>query len=79
MPGITLSDGRKVAYDLSKISIREFRSLFKVEQLDADEWALLARVTGIPADEIGDLPYPDYRKLARGFFEAAKEPDADPS
>ena len=79
MADITLSDGRQVSYDLSKITIREFRALFKTEQPDSEEWATLAKVTGLTAQEIGDLSYPDYRRLAKGFFEAAKDPLADPN
>ena len=73
---VTLSDGRTVTYDLERLSIREYRSLFESGQPDAEADAILSRVTGL---DVGDLSYLDWRKLAAGFFKAAREPLADPN
>ena len=79
MADITLSDGREITFDLNKISIKEYRALFKPEQPDTEEYKLLARVSGLTADEVGNLGYDDWRRFARAFFEKAREPLADPN
>ena len=74
---VTLSDGRTVTYDLGRLTLREYRSLFEPSQPDADADAILSKVTGL--DDIGSLPYLDWRRLMQGFFKAAREPLADPN
>ncbi len=74
---VTLSDGREIAYDLSKLTLREYRSLFEAGQPDAEADAILGKVTGL--NDIDALPYLDWRRLMQGFFKAAREPLADPN
>jgi len=79
MPNLTLNDGREITIDMSVITIREYRELFKKGQKQEDEDATLARASGLTVDELLDLSQPDFRRLAEAFFKAAREPLADPN
>ena len=76
---VKLSDGRELTADLYKISQREYRALFDKTQTTAEEDATVGKVFGLTADEIADIPQPDYRLVVREFFDKAKEPLADPN
>lgn len=76
---VKLSDGRELTADLYKISQREYRSLFDKAQPAAEEDAIVGKAFGLTADEIADMPQPDYRLVVREFFDKAKEPLADPN
>jgi hypothetical protein len=69
----------EVTIDLNKITIKEFRSLFDKEQSDDEGDKILAKACGLNAEQVSNLPYPDYRRLSKAFFEAVKEPEKDPS
>ena len=79
MADITLSDGREITFDLNKISIREYRALFKVNQPDDEEYASLARVAGLKPEDVSSLSYVEWRKFCFAFFEKARQPLADPN
>ena len=79
MADVTLSDGREITFDLNAISIKEYRALFDSGQPDEDEYRSLAKVTGLGAKEIGDLPFLEWRKLYRAFLEKCAQPLADPN
>lgn len=66
-------------FDLTKITIAEYRRLFAKDQPDEEGDATLAKVAGIPVEEIVKLPYPEYRRLVKEFFEAAREPLNSPN
>ena len=76
---ITLSDGRELAVDLTKISIAQYRHLFKNETTPEEEDALLAPCFGLTVEEFEALPYPDYKRATAAFFEQARNPLADPN
>lgn len=69
----------EIEIDMSRITIREYRSLFDKSQSQDAEDAIIARVCGITVDELLDLTQPDYRRLVKRFFEKAREPLADPN
>jgi hypothetical protein len=79
MADITLADGRTIEFDLGKLTIKEYRALFDPAQPDAEEYAVLAKVTGLGADEIGDLPLLEWKRLYRAFMTACAQPLADPN
>ena len=79
MADVKLSDGREITFDLYKVSLREFRALLNPERPDDEGDELLGRCSGLSAEEIGDLPYPDFRKLTRAFYNRARNPLADPN
>ena len=65
--------------NLSLISIKEFRSLLDEKQTAEEGDVILAKACGVTVDEIQALPYPDYRRLVKAFYEKAREPLADPN
>jgi len=79
MVTVTLSDGRELTVDLTKISIREYRRLFKDETTPDEEDVLLAPCFGLTLEEFEALPYPDYKRVTKAFFERARDPLADPN
>lgn len=78
-PDLTLSDGRAVTFDLTRITMREFRSLFDGAQANEVGDELVGRTCGMSGDDLGALPYVDYRRLMAAFFKRCREPLADPS
>lgn len=76
---ITLSDGRELTVDLTKITIAEYRKLFAPETTPEEEDALLAPCFGLTVEEFQALPYPDYKRVTAAFFEQARNPLADPN
>lgn len=79
MSDLKLSDGREVTIDLYKITIKEWRALLNPEQKEDDEYALLAKVSGMKPKEVADLPYPDFRLLGQKVAEKASSPLSDPN
>jgi len=79
MDKFTLADGREITFDLGKLTIKEYRALFDPEQPDKDEYATLGKVTGLGAEEIGDLPLLEWKRLYRAFMTACAQPLADPN
>lgn len=79
MADVILSDGREITFDLLKVTQKEFRALFSHDQPDTDGDAVVGRSCGLSAEEVGDLPQPDYRRLVRAFFKKASEPLTDPN
>lgn len=65
--------------DLGKITIAEYRSLFKVEQSEADGDAIIGKAVGLTGDEVGALTMIDYKRLLKQFYATAREPLADPN
>jgi hypothetical protein len=79
MSDLKLSDGREIVIDLYKITIKEWRALLNPEQKEEDEYKLLAKVSGLTAKEVADLPYPDFRLLGLKVAEKASNPLSDPN
>ncbi len=74
-----MADLAEIKIDLSRITIREYRSLFDQDKTDAQSDELVARACGITVGELLDLSQPDYRRLLKRFFETAREPLDDPN
>ena len=72
-------EGREIPFDISKISLREFRALIDPDRPDEEGDELLGRSDGLEGEKVADLPYPEYRKLTRAFFAKAREPLSDPN
>lgn len=79
MADVTLSDGREIEFDLSKLTIKEYRSLFDPSQPEEDEYGILGRVSGLSAEEIEELPLLEWKRFYGGFLKKAREPLADPN
>lgn len=79
MADITLSTGREIAFDLSQMSLREYRSLFNSKQAQSVEDEIISRVSGLTVDEYTALSFPDYKRIIQALLKKAREPLADPS
>ena len=79
MPDLVLKDGREIEIDLYEISIGEWRALLRPEQSDEDEYATLAKICGLKAKDIEDLPYPEFRLLVQAITTKAANPVSDPN
>ncbi len=79
MADFTVSDGREIDIDLSKLTIKEWKSLFDPAQPDEDEFALIARVTGWEVKELENIKQPDYRLLMTAIVARSVNPVSDPN
>jgi hypothetical protein len=78
-PDVVLADGREIFFDLNRITVREWRSLFKEDQPTDEEDAILAKAAGIEPAEIEKLGHTDWRRFAGAFFKRAGDPLEDPN
>lgn len=71
---VTLSNGREVNYDWTKISQKEFLSTF-IKKPDDDQlvYALLGKVVGMSVDELLSLNPIDYKHVEVGLIESYRE------
>ena len=76
---MVLSTGRAVNFDLSKLTIAEYRALFDKKQSSAEEDAIMSKVSGLTVEEIGNLSYIDWKRFIMRFFARAREPVQDPN
>ncbi len=68
-----------MVFDLSKITISEYRQLAGSDMFDPASDAILAKAAGVPVEQIAGMSYDDYRRALRDFFQAARSPLADPT
>lgn len=76
---VTLSDGREVTVDLSKITIKEHRSLFDAADKQENEDRLLSRVCGMSLEDFQNLPAIDWKLLTECYFWLFRNPVFDPN
>lgn len=74
MADIILGGGREVNFDLEKITISEYEELLDGKVTRLREKEILSKPCGMTVDEIKELSYPDYRKLAIAFVRKAVSP-----
>jgi hypothetical protein len=79
MADLTLSDGKEITFDLSKMTIREYRGLFSTTEDTDTSDGTIAKVAGLTLEEFQALPFPDYRRVSAKFFARAREPLTDPN
>lgn len=78
-PDVKLGNGRELTFNLMKITIDEYRSLFSPTQPPQAGDEVIAKTCDISAAEIGKLPQPEYRKLFKAFLEKASTPLENPT
>ena len=79
MSDITLSDGREIDIDLTKVSLREHRALFDPRQAQADEDDTACKMSGLSLDEYLDLSLVEQKRLWSAYFTKVRNPLADPN
>ena len=58
MADYTLSTGKEITFDLSKMTYGQWLGLFDPEEADEKSQDTIARVVGLETDELKALPYP---------------------
>ena len=79
MADFTLNNGKEINFDLTSLTLREYRALFDRKQPQSEEDAIISRVCGLTVDEYQDLPYAEFKRLLAAFFKKTREPIADPN
>jgi hypothetical protein len=78
MADITLSNGREITFDLTRLTVREWRSLLDPDQPREKEDQILERVAGLEEGAIMDMNMIDYKRLSKAFLKAITTPVSDP-
>ena len=79
MADFEFADGREIDFDLSKISIGEYKALFDRDQSDEDEYATLAKVSGVKPEDVKEMPLDDWKRFYKAFLAKAVAPLDDPN
>ncbi len=74
MADITLSNGREITFDLTKLTLREYRGLFDRNQKQGDEDEVISRSAGMTLDEYQDLTLYDSKQIVVAFLKTARKP-----
>lgn len=72
-----LKDGTEVTFDLEKITVEEYRAMFKPGATQDAEDALVARVAGIDQDRFKSMSLHEYKKFVQAFYAKAVNPLAE--
>lgn len=66
--------------DLRKVTHREWKALFDVNQSEIEADETIAKATGLTVEQIGDLNFYDYRVLFKELMDKASKPidETDP-
>jgi hypothetical protein len=72
-----LKSGKEVKIDLYALSVADVRSLLDVKKKQHEGDELLGKAVGMTAEELAALPFPDYRKITRVFWQCISDPLKD--
>lgn len=76
MFSIELKSKGKVTLDLYALTVSEIRTIADTKKTrEGDE--ILAKAVGMKVKELEEMPYPDYRKLTRFFWQCVTNPLKD--
>jgi hypothetical protein len=76
---VKLHDGREISIDLYKVTRREFSRFGEKDTPEDEENAILAKAAGLKADEIPNLPQPDFDKIVIEFYKTRRDLMANPT
>lgn len=79
MGEVTLSTGKTVNIDLSKITMGEWRSYFGGRGSALSDDAFVEKATGLDAQTQSDMLRDDYRRVVQAIIKAGNEPLKDPN
>ena len=77
MNSVTLKSGKVVSVDLYAITVSEIRTLLEPKKKQHEGDDILGKACGMSADELSALPFPDYRKISRLFWQCVNDPLKD--
>jgi hypothetical protein len=78
-PDITLSDGRTFFVDLHAVTRREYLGMLRSAEDDETSDATIAKMTGIPVEDLDNLPQDDWLRIIKAVIKKRSEPLADPT
>jgi hypothetical protein len=78
-PEFTLKSGRAVSFDLSKMTVLQWRAMHNPAFSDEVDDELLAAVSGLTVAELQALPMDEYNRLFYAVVKKVKAPLADPN
>ena len=77
---VKLSDERVISFNMFAISWDEAFSVNGLRGNEEGYKEIMGKVTGLSADEIGTLPYPDVKQIDKLFSELLRDPTgSDPN
>ena len=76
---VKLFSGKEVIIDLMKPSAKEWRQITNPKTTEQEEYAILAKATGMSAEELAELPQPDYRLVIDAFVRLGTQPLTNPT
>ena len=76
---VKLFSGREVVIDLMKVSAQEWKDITKPSQSNEDEAVIISKACGIPANELLEMPQPDYRLIIDSFIRLGTQPLTNPT
>jgi len=79
MGEITLSDGKVVKLDLSKITFGEWRKFFSLRGNTSQDDAFIQKITGLDTQAQENLLRDDYRRVVTEIIKQGNQPLADPN
>ena len=68
---------RKITIDLYALTVQDVRDLLDVKKKAHEGDVILSKVVGLTAEELQAMPYPDYRKLTKFFWQCVNDPLKD--
>lgn len=80
MSDLTLSDGKEITFDLTKLTHGQWKGLLRPHKDSEKEDEIIARVTGLTIKELDDLSEREYRRIADAFVKRVISPiTSDPN
>lgn len=76
---ITLSDGKEIEVNISTLTQREYRSLFRLDTDDEQDEKVLARLCNVKTEYIASLLRDDFRRVIDAVVFLANRPLDDPN
>ncbi len=74
---VILKDKRTVTIDLYALTLADVRGLLETKKNDHEADAILCKAVGMSAEELRGLPFPDYRRITKAFWECVSDPLKD--
>ena len=71
---VKLKGGKEITIDLYALETADVRALLNKETSEYDSDVILSKAVGLSVDELAKLPFPDYRKITKKFWEYIRYP-----
>lgn len=66
-----------ITIDLYALSVADVRALLDTKAKAHDGDIILSKAVGLSPEDLLNLPYPDYRKLTKAFWQLVNDPFKD--